>query len=72
MSSRIRQLEEEKSTLQEQQEEDEVARRNLEKQLCTLQAQVRIAPYSLIVSIQIILHINCNTDDITITSYNLL
>uniref|UniRef100_A0A8C7VP82 Myosin heavy chain 10 n=1 Tax=Oncorhynchus mykiss TaxID=8022 RepID=A0A8C7VP82_ONCMY len=40
MSSRIRQLEEEKSTLQEQQEEDEVARRNLEKQLCTLQAQL--------------------------------
>uniref|UniRef100_A0A8C8GBM5 Myosin, heavy chain 10, non-muscle n=1 Tax=Oncorhynchus tshawytscha TaxID=74940 RepID=A0A8C8GBM5_ONCTS len=40
LSSRIRQLEEDKSTLQEQQEEDEEARRNLEKQLATLQAQV--------------------------------
>uniref|UniRef100_A0A6Q2Z560 Myosin, heavy chain 10, non-muscle n=1 Tax=Esox lucius TaxID=8010 RepID=A0A6Q2Z560_ESOLU len=40
LSGRIRQLEEEKSTLQEQQEEDEEARRNLEKQLATLQAQL--------------------------------
>uniref|UniRef100_A0A8C7V055 Myosin, heavy chain 10, non-muscle n=1 Tax=Oncorhynchus mykiss TaxID=8022 RepID=A0A8C7V055_ONCMY len=40
LSSRIRQLEEDKSTLQEQQEEDEEARRNLEKQLATLQAQL--------------------------------
>lgn len=42
LSSRIRQLEEEKNALQEQQEEDEEARKNLEKQLLTLQAQVRI------------------------------
>jgi len=33
-------LEEEKNSLQEQQEEDEEARKNLEKQLLTLQAQV--------------------------------
>ena len=41
LSGRIRQLEEDKSTLQEQQEEDEEARKNLEKQLHSLQAQVR-------------------------------
>lgn len=40
LSSRIRQLEEEKNALQEQQEEDEEARKNLEKQMLTLQAQV--------------------------------
>ena len=36
----MRQLEEEKSTLLEQQEEEEEGRRNLEKQLQSLQAQV--------------------------------
>lgn len=41
LSSRMRQLEEEKNALQEQQEEDEEARKNLEKQMLTLQAQVR-------------------------------
>lgn len=40
LSSHIRQLEVEKNTLLEQQEEDEEARRTLEKQLQTLQAQV--------------------------------
>lgn len=40
LSSRIRQLEEERNSLQEQQEEDEEARKNLDKQLLTLQAQV--------------------------------
>lgn len=40
LSGQIRQLEVEKNTLVEQQEEDEEARRNLEKQLQTLQAQV--------------------------------
>lgn len=40
LSSRIRQLEEERNSLQEQQEEDEEARKNLEKQLLTVQAQV--------------------------------
>lgn len=40
LSSRMRQLEEEKNGLQEQQEEDEAARKNVEKQLLTLQAQV--------------------------------
>lgn len=44
LSSRIRQLEEEKNALQEQQEEDEEARKNLEKQLLTLQAQVEACP----------------------------
>lgn len=40
LSGRIRQLEEERNSLQEQQEEDEEARKNLEKQLLTVQAQV--------------------------------
>lgn len=40
MSSQIRQLEVEKSSLVEQQEEDEENRCNLEKQLQALQAQV--------------------------------
>uniref|UniRef100_A0A8C5AFT2 Myosin, heavy chain 10, non-muscle n=1 Tax=Gadus morhua TaxID=8049 RepID=A0A8C5AFT2_GADMO len=38
--TRVRQLEEEKSTLLEQQEEEEEGRRNLEKQLQSLQAQL--------------------------------
>lgn len=41
LSGQIRQLEVEKNTLLEQQEEDEEARRNLEKQLQTAQAQVQ-------------------------------
>lgn len=41
LSGQIRQLEVEKNTLLEQQEEDEEARRNLEKQLQTVQAQVQ-------------------------------
>lgn len=44
MSGQIRQLEVEKNTLVEQQEEDEEARRNLEKQLQTLQSQVESRP----------------------------
>lgn len=40
LSGQIRQLEAEKNNLLEQQEEDEEARRSLEKQLQTLQAQV--------------------------------
>lgn len=43
LSGQIRQLEGEKNTLLEQQEEDEEARRNLEKQLQTVQAQVQHA-----------------------------
>lgn len=46
LSSQIRQLEVEKNTLVEQQEEDEEARRNLEKQLQMLQAQVESGPPS--------------------------
>lgn len=41
LSGQIRQLEAEKSNLLEQQEEDEESRRNLEKQLQTVQAQVQ-------------------------------
>lgn len=41
LSGQIRQLEVEKNTLLEQQEEDEEARRNLEKQLQSVQAQVQ-------------------------------
>lgn len=41
LSGQIRQLEVEKNTLLEQQEEDEEARRNLEKQLQTVHAQVK-------------------------------
>lgn len=44
LSGQIRQLEAEKNTLVEQQEEDEEARRNLEKQLQTLQSQVESSP----------------------------
>lgn len=44
LSSQIRQLEVEKNALVEHQEEDEEARRNLEKQLQTLQAQVESRP----------------------------
>lgn len=42
LSAQIRQLEVDKNTLLEQQEEDEEARRSLEKQLQTAQAQVRL------------------------------
>lgn len=41
LSGQIRQLEAEKSSLLEQQEEDEESRCNLEKQLQTVQSQVR-------------------------------
>ena len=45
LSSRLRQLEEEKRTLQEQQEEEEEARSTLEKTLLTVQAQVGLTPH---------------------------
>lgn len=41
LSGQIRQLEADKSSLLEQQEEDEESRCNLEKQLQTVQSQVR-------------------------------
>lgn len=49
MGTRLRQLEDEQNTLREQLEEEEEGKRNVEKQLLTVQAQVHTltATYTL-------------------------
>lgn len=44
LSTRLRQLEDEKTSLQEMLEEEEESRRNVEKQISTLNAQVGLPP----------------------------
>lgn len=59
LSGQIRQLEAEKSSLLEQQEEDEESRCNLEKQLQTVQSQVRVTHWCLD---------SVNTNNVSVTS----
>lgn len=45
LNTRLRQLEDDQNSLKEQLEEEEEAKRNLEKQLSTMQAQVHVTVF---------------------------